>query len=317
MQHLKYRYLFIIGFVGLLSLFAVQSGNAQGQETCPQTGDWVKVDDINAQSFFYTAPDGYVIVETCYKAGTSVKYQTIDPPQSSVTVETTVPNPNDNAFLDISHASFRIAEEPKEEQSSASVEIGECDFELENGSFINVKLTITNAILTINDKQYSESQTLQLPPGEYIWSWVGAERYSGSGGGTIELKSCEPGKSDVSIDLGACMVLDGQAQRTLNIMLNNAVFTINGKEYTESTEIQLTPGDYPWSWQAISQEYEGFGEGVLSFEATCTTQTRDPKPDVAAGGMGPSLANSLAPILAGVAGLGIASIFVIKGKKEN
>lgn len=89
---------------------------AVAQETCPDTGDWVKVDGINAQSYNYVAPEGKQIVEVCYKAGTTVKYETIDPPQPSVTVTTDVPNPNENAFQDISHASFRLAEEVKQEE---------------------------------------------------------------------------------------------------------------------------------------------------------------------------------------------------------
>jgi hypothetical protein len=121
----------------------------------------------------------------------------------------------------------------------------------------------------------------------------------------------------VSLDLSACEVVGDQTQRALSVVIDNAIFTINGKEYTESTTIKLTPGDYPWSWQAASDEFEGSGEGVLSFVSTCNTESRDPDPDVAAGGMGPSFVNSVAPLLAGVAGLGLASIFVFKGKKEN
>ena len=66
---------------------------AVAQETCPDGGDWVKVDGIDAQSYNYVAPEGKEVVEVCYKAGTTVKYETIDPPQSSVTVTTDVPNP--------------------------------------------------------------------------------------------------------------------------------------------------------------------------------------------------------------------------------
>jgi hypothetical protein len=390
----KARYLIIIAFVAVLSLLAIQSAQAQ-QETCPATGDWVKIEPIDAQSYLYTAPEGKLVAEVCYKAGTTVKYETIDPEQASINITTDVPNPNDNSFQNISHASFRLVDEPKEEEVYASVSIGVCDYDNENGSLINVELTvknaiitidgkqyttsqtiqlppgdytwtwvaaegfsgsgsgsitlfdcdpskgsvsvdiaecnfdgqngslinvvltIDNAILTINGKEYTESQTIQLPPGEYEWSWVAGEGFSGSGGDTILLEDCDPSKADVSLDLSACEVVGDQTQRTLSIVIDNAIFTINGKEYTESTTIKLTPGDYPWSWQAASDEFEGSGEGVLSFVSTCNTESRDPDPDVAAGGMGPSFVNSVAPLLAGVAGLGLASIFVFKGKKEN
>ena len=476
MKVFKVRYLFLLAFIALLSLFAIQPAQAQ-QETCPATGDWVKIEPIDAQSYLYTAPEGKVVVETCYKAGTTVKYETVDPPQASITVTTDVPNPNDNAFQDISHASFRLADEKKEEEpGSASVKIGACETESDRDSMISVTLTITNAILTINGTQYTQSQTIQLPPGEYDWSWTGAEGYSGSGGGTIELEdcdpskaevsvdlgacsfdaengslvdvaltiqnatltiggksytesttiklapgtyawdweatdgntgsgsgsltvngcepasasvdlgdcswdgqtsstsatltvngatlviksgeteigsygpgtynvsfpegsytytwtanedftgsgsgsfsavSCEPGKSDASVDLGECSGDNGESYSDISITISNAILTIDGKEYTESAVLKLEPGDYPYSWQAIDDEYTGSGEGLLTVTNCSTNTSTDPAPDVAAGGMGPSLVNSVAPLLAGVAGLGLASIFVFKGKKEN
>ena len=471
----KVRYLIIIALMALVSLFVVQSAQAH-QETCPATGDWVKVDGINAQSYFYTAPEGKVVVETCYKAGTTVKHETIDPPQASLTVTTDVPNPNNNACQDISHASFRLADEPKEEFGSASVQIGECGFNVNDGSLINVELTINNAILTINGKQYTSSQTIQLPPGEYAWSWVGGDGYSGSGGSTIVLEpcepgkgdvsvdigqctfdanegslinvaltiqnavltidgknysssqtiklapgtyvytweatddnegsgngaitvygcepatasvdlgqcswnaqgsttsatitvsgatlviklgdtefgsygpgtynvdlpvgsytytwtanenftgsgsgsfstvSCEPGKSDASVDLGSCTNDNGQSYSDISITISNAILTINGKDYTESAVLKLEPGDYAYSWQAIDDNFAGSGEGILTVTNCAPKVSADPSIDVAAGGSGPSVINSVAPLLAGVAGLGLASIFVFKGKKEN
>jgi hypothetical protein len=405
-----------------------------------------------------------------------VKYATIDPPQSSVTVTTDVPNPNENAFQNISHASFKLAEEPKEEEVFATVDIGVCNFDNEDGSLINVDLTIKNAIITIDGKQYTSSQTIQLPPGEYEWSWVGGEGYSGSGGSTIVLEpcdpskgdvsvdigqctfdpndgslinvvltiqnavltidgknytssqtiklapgtyvytweatddnegsgsgsitvygcepatasidlgqcswdaqgsttsatitvsgatlviklgdtefgtygpgthnvtfpvgsytytwtanedftgsgsgsfstvSCEPGKSDASVDLGSCTNDNGQSYSDISITISNAILTINGKDYTESAVLKLEPGDYAYSWQAIDDNFSGSGDGILTVTNCSPKDTEDPSFDVAAGGSGPSVINSVAPLLAGVAGLGLASIFVFKGKKEN
>ena len=90
--------------------FSVLYGNvtAQGQDTCPDGGEWVKVDGINQQNYEYTAPEGYVIIETCYKAGTELVTETIDPPQTTITLTSEVENPEGNAFQDISHASFRL-----------------------------------------------------------------------------------------------------------------------------------------------------------------------------------------------------------------
>ena len=121
-----------IGFTFALLLILIspvifsQDVSAEAQETCPDTGDWVKVDGINAQSYNYVAPAGKEIVEVCYKAGTTVKYETIAPPQTSITVTTDVPNPNNNAFQDISHASFRLADTEDKEDPKELVLVGEC-----------------------------------------------------------------------------------------------------------------------------------------------------------------------------------------------
>lgn len=90
--------------------FAVLFGNvsAQGQDTCPDGGEWVKVDGLTGLSYEYTAPEGYEIIETCYKASTTVVYDTINPPVNSIIIESTVQNPNENSFQDLSHASFRL-----------------------------------------------------------------------------------------------------------------------------------------------------------------------------------------------------------------
>ena len=132
---------------------------AVAQETCPDGGDWVKVDGIDAQSYNYVAPEGKEVVEVCYKAGTTVKYETIDPPQSSVTVTTDVPNPNDNAFQNISHASFRLADEEKEQDPLPLTLVGEC---LGDG-YIEWKVTNPNDFIVqfsweTNDNQSGNSQ---------------------------------------------------------------------------------------------------------------------------------------------------------------
>jgi len=88
--------LFSTAYFGETAVFA------QGQETCPDGGDWIKVDGLTGKSYTYNAPAGKVIIETCYKAGTEVVYDTINPPQTSVTVTS-------EFQFDLSHASFRLA----------------------------------------------------------------------------------------------------------------------------------------------------------------------------------------------------------------
>ncbi len=92
----------------------VKGVSANGQETCPQTGDWVKVDNINALSYKYTAPAGKEIFESCYKAGTTLRFAQYNPAvtevelQSNVWNKSTCPGDKGCNFQKISHASFRL-----------------------------------------------------------------------------------------------------------------------------------------------------------------------------------------------------------------
>lgn len=97
------------------------AAKANGQETCPNSAPWVKVDGLSGTSFTYTAPDGYQIVEWCYKASTTVVYGSAN--GSSVTVTSTVTNKN-GQVQDLSHASFRLEqdEQPTEEPTREPTE---------------------------------------------------------------------------------------------------------------------------------------------------------------------------------------------------
>ena len=96
-----------------LSLSAVSTTpTLAAPNVCPDTGDdWVKVDHLTGQSYTYTAPDGYLVAEWCYKASTTVVTGDVNPPQKTVTVTSTVLNPVDNNIQDLSHASFRLVED--------------------------------------------------------------------------------------------------------------------------------------------------------------------------------------------------------------
>ena len=100
---------FAMAFVSAFGFTARVSAQA---EVCPSTGDWVKINDIDAQSYTYNAPEGKLIVESCYKAGTTLRFATYDPGVESVTIVSDVPNPGQGNFQDISHASFRLADAP-------------------------------------------------------------------------------------------------------------------------------------------------------------------------------------------------------------
>jgi hypothetical protein len=78
----------------------------QGQETCPDGGGWLKIEPIDALTYEYTAPDGQLIAEVCYKASTEVIYIDIEDAASYEFVST-VTNKN-GELQEISHVSVRL-----------------------------------------------------------------------------------------------------------------------------------------------------------------------------------------------------------------
>ena len=98
--------LLALGALLLVTSFgSVRTVTAQGQEVCPNTGNgWIKFDNLSGFVFTYTAPDGYLVAESCYKAATEVVYETYEPPQKSIVITT--------FRHEISHVSVRIVPEP-------------------------------------------------------------------------------------------------------------------------------------------------------------------------------------------------------------
>ena len=451
----KTRYLIIIAFVAVLGLFTVQSAQAT-QETCPATGDWVKIEPIDAQSYLYTAPEGKVVVETCYKAATTVKYETIDPPQASLTVTTDVPNPNNNAFHDISHASFKLADEPKEEEEErpfvrvtyicqadlagivegynlevepgdhvwrirhesgpatdfttnflsdvqGHIEVGETLFFVTPQSANGVKVitsplenlyqgtaSVSGNICEVPEEKEEQpfvrvtyicqadlagivdGYNLEVEPGDHVWRirhesgpatdfttnflsdvqghievgetlfFVTPQSANGVKVITSPLENLYQGTASVSGNI--CEVPEEQEKSDLSLvgiclgdgtiewqLLNPNDFAIpfswstddnqNGNGEVPANDIYVfkttTSGSMINVSFTLDNEPVVIEESINICEDPKEETNPDPSVDVAAGGMGPSFVNSLAPLLAGVAGLGLTSIFVFKGKKEN
>jgi len=102
------RNILLLALGALLLVASFGSGRtvtAQGQEVWPNTGNgWIKFDNLSGFVFTYTAPNGYLVAESCYKAATEVVYETYDPPQKSIVITT--------FRHEISHVSVRIVPEP-------------------------------------------------------------------------------------------------------------------------------------------------------------------------------------------------------------
>jgi len=101
----------------LLSVSLVfATGKDNGQETCPKDNGWTKVDGLTGTSYFFTVPDGFHVVSTCYKAGTKLVFADLDPHQGGVVEIVSEVLNRKGEVRDLSHASFLLAdwEEPEE-----------------------------------------------------------------------------------------------------------------------------------------------------------------------------------------------------------
>ena len=80
-------------------------------QTCPDGGDWIKVDlGGGSTSYTYTIPAGKQVVEVCYKAGDNTHSYSVNPPATgsiSISNDQFMNDPG-NAYLNLSHASFKL-----------------------------------------------------------------------------------------------------------------------------------------------------------------------------------------------------------------
>jgi hypothetical protein len=126
-----------------------------------------------------------------------------------------------------------------------------------------VTLTLTGASLTIGGVTYTSSTTINLVPGSYPYTWEALEGYLGSGDGTLVVGDCTPGRALASISTGICTWDDEDGSMTpVVIDLTGASLTIDGVTYDSSTTIDLAPGSYPYTWEALDG-YQGSGSGEL------------------------------------------------------
>lgn len=166
------------------------------------------------------------------------------------------------------------------ELASVSIELGECEELSGRTSTTSVTLNIVGAVLTIDGSEYSSSTTISLAPGSYSYTWDAQPGYSGSGSGLLVIADCSSNEtSSIALDLGECTPDGGNSSyRTLSFTLVNTTLTINGLDYSESTEIKLSVGSYPYSWLGL----EGAsGQGVIDVvpSASCLqVPESDPTP---------------------------------------
>ena len=160
------------------------------------------------------------------------------------------------------------------EPAKVDVIVGACDW-TGASSMTPVTLNITGATLVLYETTSGSpveldtygpgSHSVSLGTGTFSYAWEANEDFEGSGSGTFETLDCEPGKADASVNIGACAFDEGKSLTLVSINVNGAVLTIDGEEYEENAEVKLEPGDYPYSWEAVTG-YEGSGSGTIHVE---------------------------------------------------
>ena len=96
----------VAALTGALVASGGMAAGVQPSFICPDGYGWVKVDGPFGQTVFAPAPDGQLIVEVCYKAGTNSSTYSVEPVEG-VSITSTLVN-NGGQVADISHYSIRL-----------------------------------------------------------------------------------------------------------------------------------------------------------------------------------------------------------------
>jgi len=308
-----------LGIIALIlfsatSLMILNPVFAQGQETCPNGGGWIKVDGLSGTSYTYTAPEDKLIAETCYKAGTVVEYDTIIPPQKTVTVISTV-------GFDLSHASFRLVDEPQpsptptdeptpsptptdeptpsptptdgptptptDEPTPSPTPTEELDFEPLSLTGICPEIVTSIGVFQASEETITWTVSNENDI-EVAFNWSANNGQSGSG--IVPAN----GSANFVTDI------DGYAV-DLDYMLGDE--TMEEQASIEPCEPQQeTEEPTPTATEEPTEEPE---------------VTEDPEPDQPAGGMGPSLISTIIPFALGLSGIAAVATIILKNRKET
>ncbi len=276
---------------------------AQGQETCPASGDWIKVDGLSGDKFIFTAPEGYLVAETCYKAGTNAIFEAVDPPQTLVTVISKVGH-------DLSHASFRLIEEVKPTPTETFTPTPTQTFTPTPTETFTP--TPTETITPTPTEEITPTPTEEL---EFI-----PLSLSGVCSGSIASIGIFQAEE---LTITWTVSNENDQPISFNWSANNGqsgsgIVPANGN----SNFITNIEGD------SISLEYSYMNENILEQESIVpcdpqqeteepTPQPTDSAPDQPAGGRGPSVASFLLPLIVGLPGIAAVSFTLLKNLKKT
>jgi len=160
--------------------------------------------------------------------------------------------------------------------TSVSADVGVCSWDGEV-STTEVAFTLGEGVTVLlsgpnGSQSFTESTTLNLPPGDYSWSAVADEGYviEGPAEGQFAVGSCEPGVALVSATFGVCKFENGTSIAEVTFTLSGDVTVTltgpNGFEMvlTETTTLELLDGHYEWTAEAgEGSEMEGEDSGAF------------------------------------------------------
>ena len=306
-------------------LFFMKPVFANGQETCPSTGDWVKKDGLSGKSYTYTAPEGKLIAETCYKAATYVIKNLITPPQKSVTVISTVGH-------DLSHASFRLVDEPNPSPTPTKT--------------FTPTPTFTSTPTDEPTPSPTPTETFTPTP---TFTQTPTDEPTPSPTPTEELEFIPLSLSGVCSGSVTSIVVGQLSENTITWTVSNEndqAISFNWSANNGQSGSATAPANGGTSFitdidgYAVMLDYSVNNEVVqeqASIEpcepqqeteeptpAPSSTPTEDPtaqptdsQPDQPAGGSGPSLMTTIVPFMIGIFGFAVVSAIVLNNKKEK
>ena len=258
-----------LGVTGAAFAAPTASPPLTGQETCPDSDGWTKIDSGDLSLYPVEGADEY-----CFKAGSDQSEGCIGG------LFDAIPEGGfgNGDYCGLSHWSYHMPEQVPEE-ASVDVSVGQCYWE--GASYTDVDVDISGeGTLTISGPGgpyvRTGDDTLTLGPGSYSWTFVPADGFEleGDGSGEFDVGECEPetDPASVSVELGSCRWNEQSGSLTpLSFTISGeGTFSINGNDYTSDGEILLPPGDYDWSFvPADGYHLDGPGSGdveVLSCE---------------------------------------------------
>jgi len=301
---------------------------AQGQETCPSTGDWVKVDGLSGTGYTYTAPEGQLIAETCYKAGTNVIFNTISPPQKSVTVTSTVGN-------DLSHASFRLVDEPNPSPTPTKTFTPTPTFTSTPTDEPTPSPTPTETFTptpTFTQTPTDEPTPSPTPTDEL--EFIPLSLLGVCSGSVASIGILQPVENTiswtVSNDNDLAITFDWSANNgqsgSETAPANGSVSFITDIDgysvtldysYNNEIDAQEQASIEPCEPQQETEEPTPTSTPTEDPTEEPTSQPTDSEPDQPAGGSGPSLMAIVLPFMIGISGIAAVSTVMLKNKKVN